>query len=147
MHISKYFTLEEMTVTGHHVGNMPDAESSMRLVRLCADHLDALRERFGPLRVTSGYRSPELNMLIAGSARDSAHCYGCAADIQSIDGHTPREMVLWVRDESGLDYDQVIDELRGCSAWLHYGVLRPGREHAPRRQALQMRDGKYTVLP
>jgi zinc D-Ala-D-Ala carboxypeptidase len=143
--LSPHFSFEELTITSRHdIENMPSGEAKFQLVRLCNDFLEIIRARFGALRVTSGYRSPELNAAIPGSAKYSAHSYGCAADVQSIDGYTPTEMVRWVRDESGLDFDQVIDEEKNGGHWLHLGMLRPSHEPKPRHQALTYRDGKYT---
>jgi zinc D-Ala-D-Ala carboxypeptidase len=147
MKLSPHFTLEELTVTSHHgIDNTPDDDAKFHLVALANTVLEVIREKFGPLRITSGYRSLALNAAVPGSAKDSAHCYGCAADIQSINGHSPADMARWVRDESGIDYDQVIDEQKGNGRWMHLGMLRPGHEHAPRKQALRYKDGIWTVL-
>ena len=72
---------------------------------------------------------------------------GCAADIDPITkGVTTRDMVLWLRDESGLDYDQVIDEYAGkTSNWLHLGMKKPGMKKA-RKETLLFRDGKYSLF-
>jgi zinc D-Ala-D-Ala carboxypeptidase len=143
--LSPHFSLEEMTFTGHHgIDNTPDDGAMFSLVRLCNDFLEVVRAKFGPLRITSGYRSQELNAAIPGSAKDSAHSYGCAADLQSIEGYNVTEMVRWVAIESGLDFDQCIDETKGSGRWMHLAMLRPHHEAKPRRQTLTYRDGKYT---
>lgn len=145
MQLSPHFTLEEMIVTSRHgVDNTPDEMSCHRLVRLTNDFLEPIRARFGPLHINSGYRSPTLNAVIPGSAKDSAHCYGCAADIRPPSGVTPADMVRWIVRESGLDFDQVIDEERAGGRWLHIGMLRPGHEAKPRRQSLVNRDGVWS---
>jgi hypothetical protein len=56
-------------------------------------------------------------------------------------------MVKWIRDESGLNYDQVIDEYSSTANWLHIGMLRPNHEIAPRKQVLLFKEGKYFVFP
>jgi zinc D-Ala-D-Ala carboxypeptidase len=146
--LSPHFSLAELTTTSHiGIDNTPGSEVLFRLVTLANTFLEVVRAKFGPLRVTSGYRSPALNAVIPGAAKDSAHCYGCAADLQSIAGHDVAEMVRWVRDESGLDFDQALDEQRGDGHWMHLSILRPGHEHAPRRQALVNHDGVWTVFP
>jgi len=143
MHLSPHFAIEELTRTGHSgISNTPDAETINRLTVLAITALEPIRARFGSIRVTSGFRTRELNEAIGG-AKDSAHLYGCAADIQAINGATPTEIVAWVVRESNIVYDQVIDERAGNSAWVHIGLLRPNHESRPRREALVMRNGKY----
>jgi hypothetical protein len=72
--------------------------------------------------------------------------FGCAADIDPPDGVTVRDMVLWLRDESGLDYDQIIDESAGPnSSWLHLGMKKPDMNKA-RKEALLYRSGKYSLF-
>lgn len=146
MRISKHFTLTELTHTNHGgVDNTPGPDELTKLFDLTRRALEPIRERFGPIRVTSGFRCKKLNDKIGG-AMDSAHLYGCAADIQAINGASPTEIVSWVVMESGIDYDQVIDEQRGSSKWVHIGMLRPGHEQEARRQALSMFNGVYEVF-
>lgn len=148
MLLTPHFSLEELTVTSRRdIDNTPTPEARARLLVLCTEILEPLRARFGPLRINSGYRSPALNAVIPGSARNSAHLYGCAADVAPPAGVTVRDMLVWIRDESGLPYDQVIDELKGTgAAWLHVGMLRPGYGPEPRREALVMRNGAYSTF-
>ena len=78
--LSPHFTLGEMITTSHrHIDNMPTPEEIERLTRLCLEFMEPVRERFGPIRVTSGFRCVNLNSAIGGS-KASAHIYGCAAD-------------------------------------------------------------------
>ena len=52
--------------------------------------LEAIRCHFGPVSVTSGYRSPSYNTAVGG-APNSYHLKGRAADIQ-IPGVTPEDV-------------------------------------------------------
>jgi hypothetical protein len=118
----------------------------VRLLELCERLLEPLRERFGPLIVSSGYRSLEVNAAIGGAA-NSAHLYGCAADLHAARGASPGAMVAWLK-AGRLCFDQAIDEYNGRASWLHVAIERPGT--IPRRQALKMRvaGGRtlYTVI-
>lgn len=145
--LSPHFKAKELVRTGQRkLDNTPPEEVVDRLRYLCVTFLEPLREKFGPLYINSGYRSPAVNKAIGGS-KTSAHMHGCAADIDPLkDGVTVRDMVLWLRDESGLDFDQIIDESAGPnSSWLHLGMKKPGVTTA-RKEALLFRSGKYSVF-
>lgn len=94
MQLSKYFTLEDLTTTSHRgVNNQPDVMSLENLKRL-AHLLDLIYDHVGPFRVTSAYRSPELNKVLAGSnpvSTTSYHMRGLAAD-------------LWPEDDSAFNF-------------------------------------------
>lgn len=141
--VSRYFTLDEAQTTSfRQYDNTIPYDYRMNLDRLCLDHLDKIRERFGPLRINSLYRSPEVNAAVGGSP-SSAHLEARAADLVPLAaGVSIAQIVRWVRDESGLPFDQIIDEKGKGPGWLHYGISRIGR--TPRRQALRMRDGIFT---
>lgn len=145
--LSPHFKLKELCGTTHReIDNFPPQEVIDRLVTLCNEFLEPLRKHFGAIKVNSGYRCPDLNKSIGG-AKDSAHMYGCAADVDPLAvGVTVGEMARWVRDESELNFDQVIEEHSSTSHWLHLGMLRPDHEKKARKQALLYKDGKYSVL-
>ena len=141
--LSDHFTLREMIRTSvRSIDNMPPTDVIYRLTQLCNWVLEPIRERFGALRVNSGYRCPTLNKLIGG-APDSAHLYGCAADIEPAQDVPLGVIMEWLA-HGNITFDQAIEEHAASSDWLHVGMLRPGREAMPRRQLLVMRDGEYT---
>ncbi len=145
--LSPHFKAKELVRTGQrNLDNTPPKEVVDRLRILCVTFLEPLRVHFGPLYINSGYRSPEVNTAIGGS-KTSAHMFGCAADIDPLkEGVTVRDMVLWLRDESGLDFDQIIDESAGPnSSWLHLGMKKPDASK-PRKEALLFRSGKYSIF-
>ena len=81
----KYFTLKELTHSDTAVSlgidNTPTPSAVPLMVELIDRVLDPIREHWGlPIRVTSGYRCPELNEEVGG-VEDSWHMDGCAADI------------------------------------------------------------------
>ncbi len=50
---------------------------------LVAKVLQPLRDKFGPVTINSGYRSPAVNTAVGGSPY-SDHCLGMAADIEIV---------------------------------------------------------------
>ena len=50
-----------------------DKEHLRNLQILIRDVIQPMRDALGPIRITSGYRSPQLNRAIGGS-RKSQHC-------------------------------------------------------------------------
>jgi len=83
-----HFTLAELirsdTAAAYGLDNRPDKASLKRLLKLTRLILEPLRLRFGPIKVLSGFRSPELNWYVSLS-RTSRHCRGEAADIVPLD--------------------------------------------------------------
>lgn len=83
MQLSRYFTLENLTYSDtalrQGINNTPDTFSQANLGQL-AVLLDQIYDQIGPFRISSGYRSPELNAAIGG-AEGSLHQRGMAADL------------------------------------------------------------------
>ena len=84
----KYFSLSELThsdtAVSVRIDNTPTAAAVPLMVELIDRVLDPVREHWGlPIRVTSGYRCPELNEEVGG-VEDSWHMDGCAADITAL---------------------------------------------------------------
>ena len=84
----KYFKMKELshsdTAVSLGIDNTPTAAAVPLMVELIDRVLDPIREHWGlPIRVTSGYRCPELNEEVNG-VEDSYHMEGCAADITAL---------------------------------------------------------------
>jgi zinc D-Ala-D-Ala carboxypeptidase len=148
--LSPHFTLDEMIITSHtEINNVPTPEDLKRLVYFCKNFMEPVRNHFGPTIIHSGYRSKALNEAIPGSAKNSAHCFGCAADFHVV-GINILDTVRWIKDKSNLNYDQVISEHKGSGWWVHLGMVRPGFNNGiPRKQALNMifQNGEYIYTP
>lgn len=120
---SKNFTADEFVVTGTGVENVPGPEDIESLRELAIHILQPLRDAVGkPIRINSGYRSPAVNALVPGSSKTSQHMRGQAADI-SVQGMTNEQIIAMVRALK-LPYDQMIDEQRGSSSWVHLSYNR-----------------------
>jgi zinc D-Ala-D-Ala carboxypeptidase len=69
--LSDHFALWEFTTSQEaerqHIDNTPSAEVISHLRTLCGQILEPARAALGPLRISSGYRSPALNAAVGGS--------------------------------------------------------------------------------
>jgi len=77
------------------------------------------------IRVSSGYRSPELNKAVGG-VKTSAHVEGYAADLQPVNGNQDEFEKFFATEFShmGYAYDQIIIEKSKTSRWVHVGYKR-----------------------
>ena len=143
--LSPHFTLGELTKTSYHTsdGNIPSHVAIENLKRICG-WLEILRERYNrkygnlslgpgpsdrsgeklPLIINSGYRSEQVNMK-CGGAKGSNHLTGCAVDIRCLG---PEQMIRYAcllldtADENGWVFDELIQEKRGTTYWIHFAV-------------------------
>ena len=120
MKLSANFSLAELTKTNvRQFDNTPSMQVIDSLQVLVDSVLQPIRNKFGPVTVTSGYRSPEVNKAIGGSAT-SDHCFGFAADFE-VAGVDNKELARWVADN--LKFKQLILEFytKGVpdSGWVH----------------------------
>ena len=98
--------------------------------RLILNIIQPMRDELGPIRITSGYRSPSLNRAIGGSSK-SQHCKGEALDLQfwEMGQMNNKAIYNWIL-ESDLEFDQMIDEFN--FAWIHLSL----KEKNNRKQVL-----------
>ena len=104
---SSNFSLEELTVTSTGISNNPGPIERAYLSRLANEVLEPLRAQFGPLRITSGFRTKAVNDAVQGS-KTSDHMTGTAADLYSIDGATTLEMATWIYRNPDLPVRQIV---------------------------------------
>ena len=128
--LSEHFTLGEMTASSHkEVYNIPSHEAIANLTNLCK-WLEVLRLRAGtPIRINSGYRSPQLNRAIGGVA-NSNHLTGCAVDIRVENMEQLiryAAILLDISNETHQDFDELlIEKNRYGAIWLHFAVRPSG---------------------
>jgi hypothetical protein len=124
MRLTPNFTLAEFTrsesAKRHGVSNNPTPEHLENIKVLCEKVLEPLRLKFGPINISSGYRSKVLNHYIGGSLK-SQHCEGKAADLDmdGVGNITNKDIFDYINLH--LDFDQIIWEF-GTSAnpdWVH----------------------------
>ena len=123
MNLSRNFSLLELTKSDTAVrkgiDNNPNSDQIEKLKLLCENILQPVRDHFGRVKVTSGYRSPELCIAI-GSSVNSQHAKAEAADCEC-PGIDNAELADWIQKE--LSYDQLILEYytpgEPNSGWIH----------------------------
>tara|TARA_R100001198_G_C5094185_1_gene129496 strand:- start:245 stop:610 length:366 start_codon:yes stop_codon:yes gene_type:complete len=106
--------------------------------RLITNLIQPMRDALGPIRVTSGYRSKELNRAIGGSNR-SQHSKAQAVDIQFwSEGKMNNKVIYdWVIS-SGIEFDQMINEFD--FAWIHIS-LKADKNRKEVLEAYKDKDG------
>ena len=131
MRLSKNFTLKELTrsntATRLGIDNQPSKEGVLKLTLLATSLLQPLRNAVGSLRITSGYRSPQLSEAI-GSSSNSQHCRYEAVDMQFVKrGKMDNIKIYDALIDLDLDYDQCILEFGNATEhidptepdWIH----------------------------
>jgi hypothetical protein len=145
MNLSRNFTLQELiksdTAIRKGIENNPNADQVEKLKLLCERVLQPVRDHFGRVKVTSGYRSPELCVAI-GSSINSQHAKAEAVDFECV-GVDNAEVADWVH--VNLETDQLILEYytpgEPNSGWIHASFV----EFNPRRQYMRAyREDKKT---
>jgi hypothetical protein len=107
------------TATRLGIDNTPTDQVLINLQTLIYEVIEPIINQFGDIKITSGYRSPELCKAI-GSSTTSQHTLGQAVDCEVI-GVPNKELADWV--VKNLTYDQVILEFwkpeEINSGWVH----------------------------
>tara|TARA_Y100000114_G_C11572914_1_gene237275 strand:- start:81 stop:557 length:477 start_codon:yes stop_codon:yes gene_type:complete len=131
MNLSRNFTLQELiksdTAIRLGIDNNPNADQIEKLKLLCENILQPVRDHFGRVKVTSGFRSPNLCVAI-GSSVNSQHAKAEAADFEVL-GTDNAELSDWINQN--LSYDQLICEFytpgEPNSGWIHCSYVPEGR--------------------
>lgn len=150
MRLSKNFVLSEITRsnTAKRLGidNEPTKKDLENLQRIVTNLLQPLRDHLGPIRISSGYRSKELNRAIGGSNK-SQHSKGEAVDIQFWkEGQMcNKEVYDWIIDNA-VEFDQMINEFD--YSWIHIS-LKKSKNRREVLEAYKDKDGdtKYRYAP
>ena len=149
MNLTRNFTLSELTKSDtairKGINNNPSAEQIEKLKSLCENILQPVRDHFGRVKITSGFRSEELCLAIGSSAR-SQHAKAEAADFEC-PGVDNAELADWIH--KNLSYDQLILEFytpgEPNSGWIHCSWIE-GTPRASRLWAYRS-DGKTKYKP
>ena len=122
MKLSQNFSLRELTKSQtaerKGISNEPSEEHIENLKLLCTKILQPIRDEFGVVSVSSGYRSPALCVAL-GSKSTSQHARGQAADFECY-GVDNNKLFEWATEN--LTFDQAILEFYNGdpeSCWIH----------------------------
>ena len=130
MNLSRNFTLQELiksdTAIRLDINNNPNSGQIEKLKDLCENILQPVRDHFGRVKVTSGFRSEQLCLKI-GSSINSQHAKAEAADFECL-GTDNAELADWIY--SNLEFDQLILEFytpgEPNSGWIHCSYIPHG---------------------
>lgn len=127
--LTPHFSLAELTSSSvaqaRGLDNTPPPELLPRLI-LTAEMLERIRATLGaPVTVTSGYRSPQVNIAVGG-ATSSDHTQGHAADIVAPAFGTPYDIARTLAPlVSTLGIGQLILEGIKGKRWVHVSTHTP----------------------
>ena len=148
--ISKNFSLKEFTnsqsATRLGLSNQPDTQSLINICALANNILQPVRDKWGIVTISSGYRSPELNSHPSiGGSEKSQHCHGMAVDFEAFK-LSNIDLAEWIKEN--LEYDQLIlefyEEGDPHSGWIHCSYNISGN----RKKVMTAKriDGKVSYL-
>jgi len=115
------------TATRLGINNTPTDEILINLQTLIHEVINPIVNHFGDIKITSGYRSPELCLKI-GSSIGSQHTKGEAVDF-IIPNISNQEVSLWI--VQNLEFDQCILEFwkpETNSGWVHCSYSNTNRK-------------------
>jgi hypothetical protein len=142
MKLSEHLVLNEVTnsSTAKRLGiNNNPTEEHLKNLKLVAEKVfEPIRNHFGkPIKVSSGYRSKELNAATPGASATSQHSTGEALDLDQdgLDTGVTNKMVFdYIKNN--LEFDQLIWEYGTDSNpdWVHVSYESSGKQ---RKQILR----------
>lgn len=132
LYAPKFFTLPELCTSEKAkalgIVNVPDFEDIPKLLYLCEHILDPLREAWGkPLKVTSCFRTPALNVAIGGAKNSQHMCDGPWAAVDLDPGDIEQVKALAAVAKRVCIWDQLLIESIGNGSWLHLSIRMDGR--------------------
>ena len=132
---SPHFSWKELTTTNTGLENEPNEAQKAWLQALASEVLEPIRRQFGPIVITSGYRSSAVNLRVNGSPT-SQHMDGQAADLYSSNA-SPEQIATWLYLFGGLPVRQVIIYPPDNGNFLHVSI-DPAR---PAKRQFLIKDG------
>ena len=130
----KEFLYSPMAIR-HNIKNIPNKKELRNIEILARNILQPVRNKFGAIRILSGFRCKKLNDLVNGSS-DSNHLRGEAVDIEPLNNKIKLvDVVKWIHYNTG--YRELICEYFP-NGWIHI-AYRKGDNN----KQLKMKDSKH----
>lgn len=127
--------VKSATAVRNGIENIPTEEQWKKVETLARKVLQPVRNRFGRLRITSGFRSVALCIKI-GSSPSSNHAKGEAADIEPYDSSISLlDIVRWIY--KNLEFRTIILEY-APDGWVHVDYREGGN-----LKKLKLKDEKH----
>lgn len=145
-HISYQEATDSNTAKAKGIKNIPSAAALATMKVTAAKIFEPVRVHFGkPIKVSSFFRSAELNTAIGGSTK-SQHVMGEAIDMDGDGGGVSNKLIFeYIRDN--LDFHQLIVEAvhNGVMDWVHASYKSTGNKKEI--LFMYMQDGKKIYEP
>lgn len=142
LRLSPHLTLLEVMRTSQPHPNVPGPAELWELMVLARRCFEPFRSLVGPLRVTSGYRSPEVNAAVGG-AQNSQHARGQAVDVAPL--RMDARHAFEALERSAVPVDQAILYHPSRGGHIHVSHRADGKN---RRQFLYApAEGGYVAWP
>lgn len=137
--LSKNFTLDEFLISDtalrKGINNDMPAKYLKRIQFLVDTVLQPLRDKFGPIKITSGYRSVALCLAI-GSSKHSNHAYGFAVDFKPYNKKIKYMKILKYINKN-LEYKELIAE------YFPHGWIHVAAQDGNNKRVLKLKDKKH----
>lgn len=113
------------TATRRCIPNIPTPEHWQCIEKIAKKILQPVRRKFGPIRITSGYRSPDL-CLAVGSSIHSNHTRGQAVDFEPVNNNIKLfDVADYIYHE--LPFRELIAEY-WPTGWIHVAYRKGGND-------------------
>lgn len=146
-HVSYAEATKSATAQRKGIYNTPNAVELENMKTLSTEIFEKVRQALGdkPLRITSFFRSKELNTMIGGSTT-SQHCKGQAMDIDADYSHTTNRQIFEYIVEN-LSFDQLIWEFGDNlnPDWIHVSYKCPTENRGQILKAIRV-DGRTKYI-
>ena len=130
----KMITWNELTSSvsarRNNIDNTPTDKKVLENLHELLPILNSVRAEYGkPIRVTSGYRCPQLNKLVGG-VPTSAHLHGLAADVVPFERNSADFLAiqkLFIKFATDKGYNPIVlieKPIHGLPTWLHLEISK-----------------------